>query len=368
MKSNLDPVYVSLGQNIPNYLIDAIKRHNSIFPDKVPTIIVSKNIKRLGLKLGNCHIFEYESELETENILRNLSHDKKFRNGFWRYTLERIFALEQFHRVNQDRKLIHIEGDVLLFPNFPWQTFEKINKLSWGGFSKSHDVAALLFSPSSDRTSRLATFIRTLAKEFTDITDMTALFKFREKYPEEVIVLPSWAKKLQKEKLFIDEDLKALSLENSKRDVFDGIFDPQALGMWLAGIDPRNNYGVTRIHSEEIFDNGISIVNPIEERFSIDNHGNMYFEISKEKLPIFNLHVHSKNRKLFSKQWVFEITRLVELANNRKTLIREFNLHVLISLLNTNYRNGTLAPYLYNHPLIKTTISRIKNRIRNSTK
>ena len=168
--------------------------------------------------------------------------------------------------------------------------------------------------------------------------------------------------------MYIDEDLKALSLENSEKDVFDGIFDPQALGMWLAGIDPRNNYGVTRIHSEEIFENGISIVNPTEERFSIDKNGNIYFEISKEKLPIFNLHVHSKNRKLFSKQWISEITRLIDLANKRKTLIREFNLHVLISLLIANYRNGTLVLYLYNYPLVKTTFSRIKNSIRNSTK
>jgi hypothetical protein len=42
-------------------------------------------------------------------------------------SIERFFALQQWHRLNPDKSFLHIESDNLVLPNFPWEKFKKVN-------------------------------------------------------------------------------------------------------------------------------------------------------------------------------------------------------------------------------------------------
>ena len=361
MNKKLIPVYVALGKKIPDYLLDNIERHISLFPGYLPTIIVNESINFEKLKKFNIKIFEYKVDKDLDEILNGMNHDTFFRGGFWRFTLERIFALSQFQNL-QNEALLHIESDVILLPNFPWEKFTSCKKLAWGIFSDTHDVAALLYSPNAYEIKDLCEYIKEMIKVNPDSTDMTLLSSYRIKSPEKVQVLASWPRNVN----INSEKFNVIKPEQSSTSIlwneeFQGIFDPQALGMWLTGMDPRNNYGVTRIHSREIFDKKISLFDPTYEKYIIDEYGNIYIDSQSSLIPIYNLHVHSKNRKLFqNKKWRNEIHRLIELANQEKNVIKKFHFKILTLLIFENIKQKKILDYLYNHPFIASIVRKIR--------
>ena len=79
----------------------------------------------------------------------NLKLRSRFRNNFWLLSLERLLVLSEVHNEYLESRILHIESDVLLLPNFPWDIFNDLNTLFWSTYEPDRDVAALLFSPSA---------------------------------------------------------------------------------------------------------------------------------------------------------------------------------------------------------------------------
>jgi hypothetical protein len=80
---------------------------------------------------------------------------------------------------------------------------------------------------------------------------------------------------------------------------YNTVFDAAAIGQYLAGVDPRNMSGDTRGFVNET----CVIKYNINKFFWIKNEISSlyapYILINNEYIPIFNLHIHSKNLKDF---------------------------------------------------------------------
>ena len=353
-------VFSHLGAAKVRHLIPNIERTRMLFPEYEIGLILSKDskVKRIP---DFVTVQIYEPKPDVLSILNRLEHDTKFRGGFWRYSLERIFALEQIHLVSPEAPILHIESDVLLLPNVPLQKISENTKLTWNSYNEDHDVSALLFSPNVESTKMLVEKLRSMITNSPHLTDMTALNLIRKTKVLDVgcfspihISLPE----LENNNAIIDQ--------NQQDGIgYGGIFDGAAIGMWLLGHDPRNNYGKYKIHDDSPIKNGNSWVNPGGINYEITNSGQL-LAVSADnphvKIPIWNLHVHSKNPKLLSKNWERELEYYVALTKNRKEIER-FNLVALTQMFLDSILTRTLSRFILGLPFlhkIRRRISPIK--------
>jgi hypothetical protein len=85
------------------------------------------------------------------------------------------------------------------------------------------------------------------------------------------------------EELFVSENY----------DKFNMIFDAAAIGQFLGGVDPRNIQG-----DSSGFVNETCVIKYNKYNFILENNNNIkkpFLIVNETKIPIFNLHIHSKN-------------------------------------------------------------------------
>lgn len=270
-----DIVFVHLGSAKVRHLWVNIKRIRKLHPDKTISVIYSDSSHKKKIIQSGAVPFFYKVSDQDEDLLSKISQNRLFREGFWRFSLERLLALEAWHSSSRTNSpMLHLESDILIFSNFPFEELANSEKLSWIQVTETHDVSAILFSPNSEQTKWLASLIRQELMSNSSLTDMTVLNLIRRKNPSLVCLLPT--------------------LNRPAREKFQGIFDGASLGMWLTGRDPRNNLGIIRRHLK--FEDAIDQAGDADYAF---NKGELLIKISSEKYPIYNLHVHSKRMNLF---------------------------------------------------------------------
>lgn len=271
-----DIVFVHLGSAKVRHLWKNIKRIKKLFPDKTITVIYSDSSHKENILQSGAEPFLYNTSDQDEDLLSRISQNRLFREGFWRFSLERLLALEAWHsKLNSDSPMLHLESDILIFGNFPFKELATSEKLSWIQVTETHDVSAILFSPSAEQTKWLTSSIRKELINNSGLTDMTVLNQIRRKNPKLVSLLPT--------------------LCTPSREKFQGIFDGASLGMWLTGRDPRNNLGIIRRHLK--FEDAIDQAGEAEYSF---NNGMLFTCSASGTYPIYNLHVHSKRMNLFN--------------------------------------------------------------------
>jgi len=263
----------------------------------------------------------YTTNSRDEALLNRMAHNREFRGGFWRYTLERIFAIEAWHCNFPNEGVFHLESDILLFPNFPWGEISKGSRLSWLRFNESHDVAAIIYSPKYMESQWLAELVRENIEKNFELTDMTVLSVISRKEKERVRILPS----LLNESSVENFELKSASTVSGP---FEGIFDPAAIGMWLLGQDPRNHRGLL-IKFREMDE---SWVKPGHWRFKFSSKDGLSIATRIGNQSIFNLHVHCKGSVYFSDFSNIAVHKAVFLANLRIGRIK-FKPLVFLSIL-----------------------------------
>jgi hypothetical protein len=305
----------------------------------------------------NVKFYEYSTQLlekSESRALCNLEHDLKFRNGYWRLTLERLFSLKYFQR-EFESSLLHLESDILLLPNFPFENIISYAEKSmmWSDCRTGEDSSALLYSPDSSTISK---FIEEACKfliEKPDLTDMSLLYQIRKVSKFDVKLFPTSALILDKE---LSSD-KEVEKKHESLNTLHGIFDSAALGMWLTGIDPRNDYGFTIAgDSRHIIESKYISQPQFYRNIDFTNEGT----IQADGLPVYSIHVHSKNPKLFGKDWEKQL-RIFVMASKKHQRLRivRFSPLLFFSLILNNILNGTLMSFM-NHFLkrIRTYISR----------
>ena len=106
-----------LGANLPKYALLKAKYTQLRFPKIAVGMIVSSTSNANEVENVGINSFVYDTTLN--NTLFNDMHAKRqnFRNGFWRYALERLLSLDAYFQDN-DEEVIHVESDVVLLNGF----------------------------------------------------------------------------------------------------------------------------------------------------------------------------------------------------------------------------------------------------------
>lgn len=307
-------VFVHLGSNFPEYLRLNLSRHLTLFPEQKIALIVDKELPFVLPK--EIHVYQYQVSENDERILELMRRvsDFHFRNGFWKYTFLRLFALGDYHETCPMEPILHIESDVILMPNFPWLDFVRLERLSWLGVSELCDVASLVFSPNSHETNFLLSEIRKYAQIDPTTTDMYSLKIFAKENPTRHSYLPSLTPATTR-----NDEIFDVEAENQLKK-FHGYFDPSALGMWYFGQDPKNKYGVRKRY----FIDETYYLDPREAQPFFEN-GRLFDSLG---LNIYSLHIHSKFLPLFGSEWdqalVNELTEVGSASKSQSFSLEAF--------------------------------------------
>lgn len=346
-------VFVHLGKSPVKHLWLNLKRHQELFPDIEPYVILDELIHLKQIPEGVKHyVFKRESAFLGDNLFN--AHDQQFRRGFWRFSLERLFALEEFHRKNPNVKILHIESDVLLLPNFPWVQLDVVDQVLWNNYNTERDVSALLFFPSYSLHREFLDDIQNELKKNPKHTDMTVLAAVRDAHATSYSLFPSLAQSHMELKSDLNSSPEQLIQKISDSRFFKGgVFDGAPVGMWLAGHDPRNNYGRALIHDSSPLSSGDSVIDPRNIGYEMDRDGNIFIKPTDnvEKVALWNLHIHSKSLNLFSENWIHELRIFVNLTENPKE-IPFFSYAALREMLVQSIKGRTFLRFLIGLPLI----------------
>ena len=268
-------VIVYLGTRIPKYLLKNMDHLQKMFPLLPKSIVLdSKSARNFEAPSGwNIHL--YVRSAETQQLLRSLDLDHKFRNGFWLLTLERMLAFLELHEFHPSESVLQIEGDVLLMPSFPFERLSELTKLAWMKNDIREDIATLVYSPSVSSSRFLADRLRGEVVHNASTSDMRALRSIAEQFPNDVYYLP---------------------VSPGEDNDWGGVFDALAVGIWLLGVDPRNEAGKS-IRRRLPFESPSLEVENAEFRVS-GNQLECRFP-NTEWVPIWCLHLHSKYPKYF---------------------------------------------------------------------
>jgi len=344
MENSIEIIFVQLGNDKAHHLIRNVELIKKVLPKTKINCVVSENSQLLKKLPSDVDIFIYKPTEEINNLFEHKISNISFRTGFWRYSLERLLAINIVHGSRPNASLIHIESDVLLLPGFPLDNFKKLEKIYWLASSINSDIASLIYFPNQKFTEDFTNDILNYIELNSNPTDMNALINLRRQYPSKYGLLPSTNSKFPK-------------LENFPSDVnnhgfsLNGIFDAASIGMWLTGIDPRNGYGFTKYFATNKLIESKFFVNPSAYPLDYVPGQGLYFTDGTEKLQVYNLHIHSKSKKIFSPKFSQEIEKLVKLSQKNRQFAT-LNFRVLLLLIIDNYLNKTLLEYFYNSPAL----------------
>lgn len=352
-------VFVQIGTFTPPYLEGNLKRLSQIFPTN-DIYLITNHPLLLRLEIRNINVVKYSTCSEHEFLLKNLSNRVDFREGFWRLSLERLLALTRFQIQNQIDYLLHLESDVLIFPNFPVELLQKHNDLLWCQYNTKLDVASLLYSPNVKSALYLQQSIENQLRLGKIQTDMSLLNTIRQNNESKVSLFPSAPDKESqvingKSEISLNSRLQI----SSKYEVFGGIFDPAAIGVWLLGKNPENTHALLTLHDRWIIESGDSYIDPSKIDFVYDSDGLLFFTENERQIPIFNLHVHSKDLKVLSLDWVNAVDKFVKLSRI-KDPIKKFDKKVFKELLILNFKRGKLTEFLATLPWIYSIRMKIR--------
>jgi hypothetical protein len=294
-------------------------------------------------------------------LLNKLSKKTDFREGFWRLSLERIIAFTTFQIENKFDCLLHIESDVIVFPNLPIDAIKNLNQLSWCQYNSRLDIATLLYSPNYQSALFLQKSIENKLELDNSHTDMTILSEIRQDSNSNIALLPSLP---EAGSLLVNEKSK-ITFESKIQlsllcDVFGGIFDPAAIGVWLLGKNPENTHAMSVLHDRWIVDSGDSFIDPSKVKFIIKSDGSLSLVEKGIQIPIFNLHVHSKNLNLLSVDWEKELNKFVKLSE-KKYIIKNMEPTVFIKLFILNLKRKKLIEFISTIPWLYSLRMKIRD-------
>ena len=291
--SNVPFIFIHLGTEFfPEYVNTALEQCRRWNPTN-PIYFVSLRIHSGKADTNKCtNICIEDLEItEQHSIFLNISKlDMTFRNGFWKYTTERIFVLEEVCNYLNIDEFFHAENDNMIYFNSSdlINTFRNsVNGLSSPSLATNQAVFGFMYCNDIQTLSNLAKFLIT-----TDCNEMVSGARFFNIYNTKTAYLPS-----------IPDIANILSERDKQRvcrniEEFNGIFDPAQYGQWFGGIDSRNGNSVPFM-----FSNTCATIQANEFTYEKKQEAtglNRYY-ICKEGVsyPIYVLHIHSKNLSIF---------------------------------------------------------------------
>lgn len=275
-------VYVLLGKN-PAPTLYAFAHYNSVrFKNSQNVLITdSTNDHR---KFPGVVI----SPPQTQNLpgfKKFLRKNKAYNNvagGYWRYTLERLFALKEIqNHFPENSQVLHFEADVLSFLNDELLRIvhKSYTKTAVPRYSKEDGIASILYSPSiTQLVADLENLDRILWSNPLVQSDMELLgIALNENALQELPTYPQNG-------IVIEETLNCRKIL---------VFDGAAYGQYLFGRDPVHSQG--RALSGYQNPNFNIPLNSLDWKLSsMHSFFEPYFEKHKDAFFFGNLHIHAK--------------------------------------------------------------------------
>ena len=238
------------------------------------------NFDKYSLKINliNADELNESYNFNTKSVL-----DSTFRDGFWKLTSLRFFYIYEFMKIYNITNVIHLENDVLIYYNCE-ELINLVNKnfvyIPFDTFKRN--IASIMYIPNVE-------VFKTILDNYNfDKNDMENFSMIKQKTGI-IQNFPIFIKNnnLTDEQKFV----------SNNSNIFPFIFDAAAIGQYLGGVDLRNIPGDTKGFVNEtcvIKYNNYNIW--FEE---VDEIKKPFIKIEDKKVPIFNLHIHSKNLKEF---------------------------------------------------------------------
>jgi hypothetical protein len=281
MKRDAPIVLVYLNSPITKYIQKNLKLLSKRFPNRKIVLLSNKENNRKRVPKSSNVSFYFLTNFEQQHsILTDLSNlPRNFRNGFWISAIARFKALEIFMLQQGEKSVFHIEADVLLLPNFPFdcKIFEE-PKLAFPYVSEKMAAASVFYVGEVSILTDFNNFIRKSIADEPGITDMKILANYGSLKKDNVVRLYS-------------------GFGDSAYTCSNYIFDAATFGMYLTGQDPRNSKGFVKTY----FDVDDHVVKPSEIIFNFNEKNEVVSRIGNKNYLLANLHVHSKQSKYFSK-------------------------------------------------------------------
>jgi len=295
-------VLTQIGNKKCPYLIQCIKQLLFFGNDKI--ILISNKFHENLLKnhkLLKKIIFVDENKVikKKEHVifLKNTNLDKKFYNEFWIKTTERFFFIENICTSKRLKNIIHIESDNLIYENLnKFETNIKRFKILFNIANHHWCVPNIIYFQSYKEIKLLVDFIYNKNKFFflkNNLNDQELCIKYFEKYKSlQITNFPIISKNVN-----VKNEYKKDTFFYKNFKVFNGIFDPAPIGQFLNGVD--NN--IHEIKGSYLNKKSIYNVEKLNIKFIKNKKIKKPYIIlkNKKKIPILNLHMHSKNLKKF---------------------------------------------------------------------
>lgn len=286
-------VFAHFYSRLPHHLLLNLKRTSSLFPEHEVLLITDQDSKQIYLP--GLQVASYKPSPAWHKIESNLSHPTDFRNNFWFISLARFIAIAEVAK-EWSKPFLHIESDVLLAPDFPFELFLSLEKdFAFPIVSQDRAIASCLYFKNGYAAEELSRFTMDSVLSNNSSTDMHILKDFVNKHPEKVQVIPSAPNQFS---AFQNSSEEFLNQTKSGISHFNGIFDGFDIGRFLFGDDPRNDRGfsVLRKNDSKTYLDVSKIDLLITENRDFPSVRN---SLDFSVLPIYSLHVHSKKLNIF---------------------------------------------------------------------
>ncbi len=219
-------------------------------------------------------------------------------NGFWRYTMERFFVVEEAMRKLNLKNVFHLEIDNMIYFKVD-EILEKcksIDKILIPSDSERRYIAGTCFINNPESLNALNRYFTEYCvnkDEMHSIMSFTKIYNEVDTWP----VLPPGdnTRLIYEDRRHCVDDIKRISKYS---ELFGGVFDAAAVGQGIFGIDwrvhsPNNNNTDGFINKDSIFDFSRIWFKWVKEDEKLQR---LYMSLDKEQFyPIFNLHIHSKD-------------------------------------------------------------------------
>jgi len=271
-------LFVHLGKRIPDYLACNIQRTSEMFPSL--NIVLVSSSENLPRTLPPGLVVLHPDNLSWNRERKKIQRDQRFWGGWWQKTFDRLLMIRPVHQLFPLGGVLHIESDTVIFPSFPLDSLQQQAKIAYPMYSSSMAVASVIYSPSVETSKKLELEILQELEANPETSDMDALGSIVPRLGEDFSQLHEFPN----EKTTIDG--MPLSL---------GLFDGLSHGEWLCGRDPKANWGVGMRRRRT--PNSKNQIFPLYE-YSAEQMF-LYFNEQGVKVPLNNLHIHSKELYFF---------------------------------------------------------------------
>jgi hypothetical protein len=197
---------------------------------------------------------------------------------------------------NAQVPVILVESDIWVANNFPFNKFESLNcEMAYPLLCEGSAIASTVYFRDSKSVNNFIDHIEKELSALPELTDMQVMWSYFSEYESRILVLPTSIN--DKTAFNPTNNVEIYSKISNNANVFNGLFDGATWGQFITGEDPKNLLGIQRIYHRL----NHHFVNPGNYRIHLKGSGEINVSIAGSTLPLYSLHIHSKDKRYFSK-------------------------------------------------------------------